>query len=85
MIKKFNEYWDPNEDVRNADDIEYLEQILKYIDDDLERFENPQNFKVKAMMNRMTPEAYVEILKRDTLITKDIAEKRLKELKRLNS
>lgn len=37
MIKKFNEYFDPNEDVRNADSIEYLEQLLKYIDDDLKR------------------------------------------------
>lgn len=33
-------------------------------------------------MNQKTPEEYIESLKRDILVTKDIAEKRLKELKK---
>ncbi len=85
MIKKFNEYclnedFDPNEHIKKADDIDYLEELI-YIDEDLKRMENPQNFALQAKLRGKTTEEYVKILRKNTLISKDLAEKRLKKLK----
>lgn len=92
MIKKYVKYikenkeenpgnFDHDKHIRETDDIEFLEQLLKYMDDDLKRLNDPSNFRVQAMMRKMSPEEYTNILKNVTLKRKITAENRLHELK----
>lgn len=92
MIKKFKLFeskyvdnpatFDHERSIRECDDINHLEELLKHIDKDLKRKENPNNFRLSAMMNKITPEEYVEKEKYYTLRFKKIIEERLKELKK---
>jgi len=75
--------FDPNKHIRETDDIDFLEELLKFINSDLERLENLNNFRVQAKLSGKTPEEIVNSLKTTTLRAKKTAEDRLKELKNL--
>lgn len=82
-IKLYEEY--SKDFVENSidkeNDIDFLKQLISYIDDDIERLtNNKDNFKLMARMNKMPLEEYINLRLKDCVKRKELALKKLKRL-----
>lgn len=83
-MKKFNEKKvDFHEDIDETNDIEYLETLIQYIEDDIQNLDkqSTKTLELRAKMSGLTLEEFLEKTKSSLLDRKKYAQEKLNKLK----